>query len=319
MTPDAQPSHTVSEWLEVVGGAEGSGEHFRAVDLADRGLREHPDECWIMYRAVRSLANAGAPAEARRRYDQYRLADFPDEDIVALDARLLKDEAFATAEPQRSIKLLAAAVAYESAASGTPLRTYPAINAATLYHLAGARDRSVPLARQIVALLRPPLVAGSLGYWDCATLIEAHILAGELAEARALVPLAVSASAGNQASRASTWRQLQSLAKAGTVEPAWFDGLRPAGILHYATPPMIDAALVTERSSDLARQLRRRIRRALDARRIGVAYGSLSSGLDMLAAGAELHVVLPSDEEAFVETAIRPAGARWVERFRCSR
>ncbi len=57
----------------------------------------------------------------------------------------------------------------------------------------------------------------------------------------------------------------------------------------------------------------------------GFAYGSLASGADilwaeaLLAAGSELHVVLPFARGEFVALSVASAGARWIERFeRCA-
>ena len=55
--------------------------------------------------------------------------------------------------------------------------------------------------------------------------------------------------------------------------------------------------------------------------RIGYAYGSLASGGDilwaeaLLAAGAELQVVLPFDRGEFVQSSVAPSGDGWVRRF----
>ena len=68
----------------------------------------------------------------------------------------------------------------------------------------------------------------------------------------------------------------------------------------------------------------RAIAEELDRRPVGIAYGSLASGADILWAealldrGGELHVLLPFAREEFVRTSVAPSGARWVERFeRC--
>ena len=54
---------------------------------------------------------------------------------------------------------------------------------------------------------------------------------------------------------------------------------------------------------------------------IGYAYGSLAAGADIVIAetliqeGAQLHIILPSDEESFIAHSVRPFGKVWVERF----
>ena len=62
-------------------------------------------------------------------------------------------------------------------------------------------------------------------------------------------------------------------------------------------------------------EVARRIAEAVRGARIGYAYGSLASGADILwaeaimAAGGELHVVLPFAHDEFVAWSVAPAGA----------
>jgi|HubBroStandDraft_1064217.scaffolds.fasta_scaffold00234_17 hypothetical protein len=68
----------------------------------------------------------------------------------------------------------------------------------------------------------------------------------------------------------------------------------------------------------------RAIAEALEALGVAAAFGSLSSGADILAAeaalarGAELHVVLPFGPRRFKAEAVVPSGAEWERRFDAS-
>src|SRR5262249_33107038 len=59
----------------------------------------------------------------------------------------------------------------------------------------------------------------------------------------------------------------------------------------------------------------------LKQQNVGYAYGSLTSGGEILSAEAclranvELHVVLPFEKNEFVELMVRAAGSSWVRRF----
>ncbi len=74
------------------------------------------------------------------------------------------------------------------------------------------------------------------------------------------------------------------------------------------------------READVARALARIIRRE----RVVAGFGGLASGSDilfaeaLLAARAELHIVLACDEERFITLSVAEAGPGWVERFRGS-
>lgn len=93
---DSVASRTPAQWLGAVRDAERRGELLTAVDLAERGLAEHPGDVSLEHRAVLALARAGSTEEAARRFADYRLALVDDEDVAALGARLEKDFALAT-------------------------------------------------------------------------------------------------------------------------------------------------------------------------------------------------------------------------------
>ncbi len=314
-------SRAIAEWLDEIRGFEKAGEFFQAIDRAERGLKEHPDDRWLKHRAVLAFANAGATGEARRRYEAYGLAACSDEDIGALDARLLKDQAFAGSGAARRAHLLAAAERYHGLALRGGFASYPAVNAATLFLLAGESGRARAVAERLLPPLEEALAAGTIDYWGLATLIETLVVLGRGAEAQALLPLALAQAGGNRADLASTWRQLGRLAEAGLVDRALFEPLRPATILHYTGHIIAPPGRSGRFPATAEARVRDEIGRRLEAMRAGAGYGSLAAGADilfaeaLLARGAELHVVLPFAEADFIEASVRPAGAGWVERY----
>ena len=125
-----------AEWLELVRSAERGGELLTAVDLAERGLAEHPGDVWLAHRAVLALARAGSTDEAARRFDAYGLGEREEEDVAALRARIAKDIALAASGPERAREAARSAELYGAIFARTG-GYYPGVNAATLSLLAG--------------------------------------------------------------------------------------------------------------------------------------------------------------------------------------
>jgi hypothetical protein len=139
MTDEApSPIRSPAQWLAEVKTLEREAELFKAYDLAMHGLSAYPDDLWLKHRAVLCLARAGATGLAQRKFAEFGLdaAAAAHEDIDALAARLMKDEALASAGETRRRKATAAAERY-GAIHACYRDYYPAINAATLRLVAG--------------------------------------------------------------------------------------------------------------------------------------------------------------------------------------
>ena len=149
ISPDSPPSQSAASWLDAVRREVRRGELLGAFDLAERGLAEHPDDLSLKHRAVLALARAGATAEAARRFEQYGLDGIADEDVAALRARIAKDVALAGAGPERRRGAARAAELYGAIFSDTG-GYYPAVNAATLWLVAGEEVRSRELAGAVL-------------------------------------------------------------------------------------------------------------------------------------------------------------------------
>jgi len=145
-----------TDWLEAVKDAERRGELLTAVDLAEQGLAERPDDLWLKHRAVLALARAGATEEAARRFERYGLQAAEEDDIAALGARIAKDIALETTEEGRRAETVRALTLYRTIHARTG-GYYAAINAATLSLVAGQPEQARLLARSALdALSHPP-------------------------------------------------------------------------------------------------------------------------------------------------------------------
>jgi len=281
-----------ADWTAAIARASGAGDHLRAIDLATRALREYPDDLSLEYRRLLAFARAGAAHRATAELDALTRAGALDKiaesrlrvDFASLRGRLLKDRAMRATEPTARGRLAAAAAdAYERVFAASD-SYFPAINAATLWHIAGDRDRAVAMARRAVARAANETDA----YWRLATEGEAHILLGDDIAAIGALRDAAAAAAGRLDAVASTRRQLSWLAGVCGIGQTALAAMPTPLVLHWladpgdtsAAPPVLPPA-VAGAAAGL------------------VAFGSIFSGADifiaeaLLAIGADLHLVLP--------------------------
>ena len=300
--------HAAGWWLDAVKLEERRGELLSAFDLAQRGLAEHPDDVWLKHRAVLSLARAGATEEAARRFEQYGLAAAPDEDVAALEARIAKDLALAADGSERSAEAARAAGLYGAVFKRTR-GYYPAVNAATLWLVAGEAQRSRELAAIVLELLA---AEPADSYYAAATEAEARLLLGEQDRARVAVEGAAGLHDQDYGALASTRRQLRLICEILDLDATILRALAGPGVVHFCGHRISGDAVEVG------------VAEAVASHRPGFAYGSLASGADilwaeaLLASGSELHCVLPFARPEFVRWSVAPAGDGWVRRFdRC--
>jgi hypothetical protein len=325
MSPPAESTNadpgaqTLGWWHDAVRDQERRGELLAAFDIAERALTEHASDIWLKHRAVLALARAGATAEAERRFFEYGLDDVGEEDVAALRARITKDRALAAEGEQRRLLAAGASGLYEGIFERTG-GYYPAINAATLHLLAGEPARSTALAREVLATLERD---GESSYYTVATEAEAHLLLREEDRAGDALARAAELHGGDYAALATTRRQLRLVCEHLGVDRALLGVLAGPAVVHYCGH-RLDADPSAQFIAEQEDAVVARVAREVSRRRVGFAYGSMASGADVLwaeqliAAGAELHVVLPFALEEFIRWSVAPAGERWVSRFeRC--
>ena len=320
MPPHAQ--HSASEWLAVVKAAERDGEFFRAYDAARQGLSEHPDDLPLRHRAVLALARSGATEQAQALYRELGLEGRQETDIPELEARLLKDVALSAPDgPPRVQLLLAAAEKYEAVHRRSG-HYYPGINVANLLLLAGRPERSAAIARRIAAeLTAMPPAAGEELFWAAATLIEAHVIGGDMAGARRALPAAQAASEGDHARLSTVARSIHNACVAKNLPVAWLQAISPPAVIHYAGHIIAAPGAAGRFPATAEPSVAARISELLAERNVGFGYGSLAAGADilfaeaLLARRAQLHVLLPFRLDDFIRESVRPAGSQWIKRF----
>jgi tetratricopeptide (TPR) repeat protein len=319
--PDESERHPAGWWLDAVRREERRGELLTAFDLAERGLAQHPDDVALKHRAVLALARTGATEEAARRFDRYGLSASSEEDVSALRARIAKDVALACEAGERRRRAHSAAELYSTIFARTG-GYYPAINAATLWLIAGDPARALHLAGSVLDVLR---VGDDRSYWAAATEAEARLLRGEVDLARRALERAATLHESDYAALATTRRQLRVICQVEGIDPEILGPLSGPGVVHYCGH-RIGVGDRPRFAADAEAAVARHIKQVVERHAPGFAYGSLASGADilwaeeLLASGAELHVVLPFARPEFLEESVVPAGTSWVERFdRCLR
>lgn len=246
------------------------------------------------------------------------------EDLAAIEARAQKELAFAAADPEtRRERALVSADTYESiyvAVGGI----YAGINAAMMAGLAGDAARRSRLAKEIIRQIgnRPT------GYWAPATLGEARLLLGETEAAGAAFAAANTEPDATDGHRSSTRLQISRIgADLGIATDTLLEALPVGSTAVYAGPLFRGKLLDDEAQADLEAVVRAGTETVLAEENVRHAYGALACGADIvmaeaaLAAGAELHVVLPYPVEEFETSSVEigsssDAPHRWVERFR---
>ena len=189
-----------------------------------------------------------------------------------------------------------------------------------MWKLAGEDDHATDLARQALRLVARSGPSTIEPYWDEVTRAEASLLLGDLQTARRSLAAAAAVDGPDHAARASTRRQLRLVCELGGHDVSLLDALPVPAVAHYCGHRRLGTDLGAE--ADAVDAVRRAASSAFDDADVGMVYGSLAAGADLVIAeaaltrGAELHVVLPFAVEQFVVRSVHDAGDHWVERFR---
>jgi len=303
-----------TEWLESVRRQERRGELLEAVDLADRGLEEHPSSLWLRHRGVLSLARAGATDRAARLFEQFGMAISEEPEIAALGARIAKDLALGARGEARRRLMLDARDRYAAIHLERP-DYYPAINAATLSLVAGEPSAAERYAREALSLAAAEVTPS---YYSLVSVAEAHLVLGEPEAAVSALDAARSRHGGDLSALATTRRQLRMVCRTREIDDRVLEALAGPRVAHFCGHLISEAGRFR---SDQEQRVAAAMRAALAADPVGIAYGSLAAGGDilwaeaLLEAGAELHIVLPFDREAFLASSVVPCGPEWEARF----
>jgi class 3 adenylate cyclase len=295
------------------------------------GLKSRPADVPLRQLVALALARSGATQRANTILTQLRAEGHRDEETLGILARTHKDlwtNATTTAERSRQLKL-ARKFYYEAYKLNRGY--YSGINAATLALLLGKKEEARTLAQKVRAACLGELKSlaedSEYRYWPLATLGEACLVLRRFREAEDWYAQAARAGKGHFAELSSTRRNarllLDHLRRDSTAIEA---ALKIPGIVVF-TGHLIDRS---ERKSPrfpplLEPVVREAIEKHIKKINPEFGYSSAGCGADILFLetlqdrGKETHVVLPYEQEQFIEDSVAFAGADWVRRFHAVR
>ncbi|MEO8102636.1 MAG: TRAFs-binding domain-containing protein [Betaproteobacteria bacterium] len=301
-----------------------ASQNLAAVEHARAALHDQPDSAELAYLYALACVRSGAAGAAWQTIVHLRAAAGLSKalraDVESLAGRLAKDRFLVSRDEGDRARALADAIdAYRQADVLHP-NVHARINAATLLRVSGAGAEAKELASLIQAQLNPGRDAAS--HWDCATLGEAALLAGDMPGAIEHYRDANRLAGKRYGDIASMRRQLSLLA-----------GVLPEANLALAQIPgptviafsghMIDTD--DRPSARFPASLEVPVRDAIDRRVAGscpaIAYTQAACGSDilfceiMLAHGQEFNIVLPFARDDYVAQSVLPGGVSWVARF----
>jgi class 3 adenylate cyclase len=314
-------SDEVTEFCEQIEALEARGDLLQAYDKAIAARAKFPQSAKLPYLAVRALARSGATRRALELYQRFDLGRNNDADSIALRARLEKDLAFATRGAARVAGFTAAGVLYEEAYRVLGGH-YPAVNAATLFLLAGDMERAHTLAQEVLSIRAKNEVRTELErYWTLASEAEALLVLGKQDDAVEILTEMAPLARTDLAARAATRRQLRYVIDTNRLDPALLAPLAPPRTIHYCGHMLVPSGFPPNRLASVEAEIARAIDATLDSLGIAAAFGSLACGSDMLFAeafqrrGIPLHVVLPFEIAEFKSMSVAPGGEAWLARF----
>jgi len=294
-----------------------AGNYLLCYDLVDQAQQLGVQTRRLQYLSLLALANAGSTEFAWRRYGELGLSEEEiDEDWLALKGRLLKDLALAGASRD---DFRASAMAYLSAFRQTG-GYFTAINAATMFLLAGDTDTSHQLAREVLALAAGTIPADDTDhYFLQVSEAEAALLLGDTARCRNSLRAADAQARGNFSARSRTCQQLRLICRHLGIDDQ-FSGLLRLPALFYidraaAEIPVVfgaDRTAPAVSGLDAAQCEGARVHAAV------LQPADLCAAEYFMARGARLSLLLPTARKQLIERWQHSFGPGWAMRLaRC--
>jgi class 3 adenylate cyclase len=316
----------------MVGELVSAGENLVACDLASDGLRQYRGDTRLRQLKAIALSRSGASLKGLELVRELEREGSTDQETIGMLGSIYKDLWKREIDPGRRDELLGKARDYYLRAYELPDGNYwSGINAATLALVAG----DDPLARDLASRVRDEcrqdvgdVDIEGYNYWSTATLGEASLILRDLDEAERWYRIACDAAGNRLGDIASTRRNalmiLRHLDAGETVAGAILESIAVPAVVVFAGH-MIDrpGRKKPRFPQELEAEVAGRILERLRSRQRVIGFSSAACGADILflealdSLGAEFNIVLPFDEQQFIEESVAYAdGGSWVPRFR---
>jgi tetratricopeptide (TPR) repeat protein len=328
---DEDDRHWTSPAYGLLGGFFRRNDPLLAYEVFAAGLSQAPENLSLRYQQALTLVRLGAHERALEIATQLSSEQIEDPqlltDVLGLIARLNKDLAFGAASPKKRKQYLELALkgyrhAYDRSQAG--LKSYPAINAATLAMLLGKTAVARKLAKDARSHARAELRnAGSNSHWQVATIAEASFVLGEKEQAEQHYHEAVRLAGRRFDDIGSMRRNARTLGAHFGDSGNWVDDVLRIPSVVVFTGHMIDGP-GRERARFPARlegSIASAIEAELERFNAGFGFAGAACGSDILFLEAMMkrghtRVVLPFSADEFMKTsvAVVPDG-NWPDRF----
>lgn len=294
-----------------------AGNYLLCYDLVDQAQQLGVQTRRLQYLSLLALANAGSTEAAWHRYRELGLReDELDEDWLALQGRLLKDLALAGGS---RADFLAAAQAYLAAFRQTG-GYFTAINAASMFMLAGDTGTSHQLAREVLALAAGTTPSDDTDhYYLRASEAEAALLLGDSARCRRSLGEADALARGDVHARSRTRQQLRLICRHLRVDDE-FSALLSLPALFYIERNAAEIPVVfgAERTAPASGGLDAQVCEGARVHAALLQPADLCAAEFFQARGARLSLVLPAARKPLIERWQQHFGAGWAMRLaRC--
>ncbi|MGB0907084.1 MAG: tetratricopeptide repeat-containing protein [Maricaulaceae bacterium] len=307
-----------------------STDYLKTYDAALVALKTSPDDASLKYDAVLSLARAGSLEFALAEHKRYKLGNIKsDEDIMSLSGRLYKDLCLKHTGKEALHWARESTLSYEAAFRATH-GYYSGINSATMAFLAEMpKDIIKARAENILKMLPQSdnLPIADL-YFLNATRAEAWLLLDNILQTQSCLQAAINHDPLNYTAHATTLKQFRMILNKRGGDQNWLNKFMPPKTVYYAghifesdTDRNKESMHTQSLSTVDIDALKLKISHVIQREDIGFGYGALAAGSDiliaeaLLAEGAELNVILPTQIEAYLNTSVRSFGDIWIKKF----
>jgi class 3 adenylate cyclase/tetratricopeptide (TPR) repeat protein len=307
------------------------GEPILAYDMLSAGLKLWPRDMRLRQLLALALLRSGATFQALKILEELRQEGQSSEETLGLLARAYKDLAEQTADPAAQRQRWGKAKEIYAASYAQTGGYWTGINAATMARLLGEEEEAETLAlrvkRQCLTELESLQSKATERYWLLATLGEAALIRGEIAEALEWYDQAGEIVGKRYGDLASTRRNLRLLCNA--LGLAARDRKKLQGCLRVPRVVVFSGHMIDQPGRVFPRfppqlegRVARELHRLLGSLEARIGYASAACGSDilfleaMLTRQGEINIVLPFKKEAFRKTSVEVAtNSGWAERF----